>query len=105
MMLISSLPQSSELVADFPSPSHLVHPEFIGNAIVHDGYNGHVAKVSLYQCNRQYAYGETKVVAVTEFGTSFVLKWRKAFELNCFIADEIRKQSNIVSVTFRSEWL
>lgn len=104
-MLISNLPQESNLVAKFASPNHLEHPDFIGNATIHDGYNGKQTDVSLYQCHRQYAHGATCIIAVTEFGTSFVFKWRPMFELNAFVADEIRKQSNVISVTFRSEWL
>lgn len=104
-MKIASLPQESQISPLFPAPEHLTRPEFIGNAIIHDGYNGKLTNVSLYQCNAQGAHGVTKVIAVTEFGTSFVFRFRKMFDINAFVADEIRKQSNVVSIVFRSEWL
>lgn len=104
-MRIASLPQESQLSPLFPAPAHLTRPEFIGNAVIHDGYNGDTASVSLYQCNAQGAHGVTKVIAVTEFGTSFVFRFRKMFDINAFVADDISKQSNVISVIFRSEWL
>ena len=104
-MRIANLPQESNLVAKFAAPSHLDRPVFVGNAVVHDGYNGKQTDVSLYECQKQYAHGDTRIIAVTELGTSFVFKWRKLFDINGFVADAISKQSNVVSVTFRSEWL
>lgn len=103
-MKISSLPQESGLSPLYPSPANLLRPEFIGNAIVQNN-DGNTHNVSLYQCNQQYQNADTKVVAVTEFGTSYVFMWRKIFNLNCFIAEDILKNSSIVSVTFCSEWL
>lgn len=104
-MKIASLPQCPDLWPKFDAPSHLGRPIFVGNAVIHDGYNGKQTEISLWHCRREYAYGATRIIAVLGNGTSFVFKWRKMFDINAFVADDIRKQSNVISVTFRSEWL
>ena len=104
-MLISSIPQATGLQPLFPPPDHLTRPEFIANAVVDDGFDGHTSETTLYQCNEDVGMGMTKVIAVFEFGTAFVQYYRKVWTLNCSVADDIRRMSNIKSITFRSEWL
>jgi hypothetical protein len=97
--------QSSNLVPLFTAPTELENPEFIGNAVIDDKFYGTITPVALYQCNYQHQNADTYVYAVIADGDGRLFKKRRVFTLNCTIADEIRRQANIASVIFNSEWL